>query len=61
MYVRNIITEPSNTGLHFIVYGWDYSEQGKIVYLDFSTLHKRTCLPDEDFEIFALPHCVMGV
>lgn len=37
--VSNIITEPSNSALSFVLYGKDEQDQGVMVALDFSAFH----------------------
>jgi hypothetical protein len=37
--ISNIINEPTNTAVSFVVYGTTVKGQGVVVGLDFSTLH----------------------
>lgn len=41
--IKNIITEPSNTGTHFLVYGSDRDNEGVLISLDFSTMLESKC------------------
>lgn len=72
--VSNIITEPGNTSDKFIVYGSVEGESdltGVVIFLDFGSLHPRTCeghddpgTPASDYEFWE-PHnpgetCLLG-
>ena len=48
--VNNIIIEPSNIGLKFLIYGklLKNPNQGAVVSLDFSSLHQRECVGSDD-------------
>lgn len=61
--ITNIIIEPTNTGVHFIVYGRTSSKnntkepKGVVISVDFDSLHERTCRdpehpddPNSDYE-----------
>ena len=69
--ITNIIIEPSNTGLHFLIYG-ELEEKGIVIGLDFSGLHQRNCKgageannQDSDYELWnpteqMNDNCLMG-
>eukprot|EP01017_Pseudomicrothorax_dubius_P033038 TRINITY_DN4383_c0_g1_i5.p1 TRINITY_DN4383_c0_g1~~TRINITY_DN4383_c0_g1_i5.p1 ORF type:complete len:268 (+),score=51.92 TRINITY_DN4383_c0_g1_i5:110-913(+) len=46
--VEDIVIEPTSTGERFILHGMTTRGRGIIVALDFSSLHKRTCLGNDD-------------
>ena len=56
IHITNIVIEPTNTAVHFIVYGRTATSakerfrdsKGVVISLDFSSLHERVCqLPDK--------------
>jgi len=70
--VENIIIEPDNSNVQFVVYGYHPdSNAGVVTYVDFGELHTRMCntnvmSADSDFELWS-PHdsrmegqCLMG-
>ncbi|CAD8059049.1 unnamed protein product [Paramecium primaurelia] len=78
--ITNIITEPSNIGTRFIIYGTsdmyindENIEQGNIVKIDFSQIHGRECIGEDqpssensDYELWSPtgkinPDCLMGM
>jgi len=42
MLVENIITEPTSTSTHFIIYG-TRGQSGVMVSIDFASVHEPTC------------------
>jgi hypothetical protein len=72
--VENIVIEPSNTDVRFLIYGYHPdSGAGIIVHIDFMDLHERTCVgenavgaAESDYELWT-PHdermegkCLLG-
>ena len=67
MEIRNIITEPSNTGMHFLAYGLNTFGESTLVFIDLSTLHKEECTNADtpgallsDYEYFTNGKCILG-
>lgn len=73
--VSNIIIEPSNTAMNFLIYGETVSNgknRGVAVNLDFSSLHQSECKnienpgdSESDYELWSpngaiSPNCLMG-
>jgi hypothetical protein len=72
--ISNIITEPTNTGEKFIIYGRlsGSNLKGVVIGLDFSPVHQRWCAfpnkpdtPESDYELWTpngkiSPQCLMG-
>ena len=47
--IENIITEPSNIGLHFIIYG-EKNGKGVLVGIDFNGVMERECKKGDEWE-----------
>ena len=70
--IDNIIIEPTNTGVSFILYGEANNGAGVVVGFDFTSLHERVCkgadspnTESSDFEYwspngFITPSCLLG-
>ena len=62
LLIKNIITEESNTGLHFLLYGTSVIGEGLTFSLNFANLGLPTCAPSdyEEWTPFSQTSCLLG-
>lgn len=62
LLIKNIITEESNTGLHFLLYGTSVTGEGLTFSIDFGNLGLPTCasIDYEEWSPFSQTSCLLG-